>query len=74
MYCRDEAGGLWSRGTAGQLDTAESRDVKVRSSPAFLTSSLLLGSLSPYLSADDSIDALLLPDVEAAFSRLHLYI
>ena len=34
-----------------------------------MTSSLLLGSLSPYLSADDSIDGLLLPDVEEGFSH-----
>ncbi len=33
-------------------------------SPVHMTSSLLLGSLSPYFSADDTIDGLLLPDVE----------
>ncbi len=40
-------------------------------SPVHMTSSLLLGSLSPYFSADDTIDGLLLPDVEEFVSCFH---
>jgi len=40
-------------------------------SPVHMTSSLLLGSLSPYFSADDTIDGLLLPDVEEFVSCIH---
>jgi hypothetical protein len=44
-----------------------------RSPEMAMSSSLLLGCLSPYLSADDSIDGLLLPDVEGFCSHLYTY-
>ena len=59
VYCRSQ----------GQLRIGE-EDIRGLAGPVReeMTSSLLLRSLSPYLSADDSIDGLLLPDIEEFFS------
>ena len=73
MYCgkQDAAEHMTNRAvcTGAEMAATQLSRGGVNDGGYDMTSSLLLGSLSPYLSADDSIDGLLLPDVEEGFSH-----
>ena len=73
MYCgkQDAAEHMTNRAVCTRAEMAATQLSRggVNDGGYDMTSSLLLGSLSPYLSADDSIDGLLLPDVEEGFSH-----